>query len=403
MFCNNCGKEIPDNSVFCPLCGNKINLIADNNIGGVSQSVSTSSNSSPNAMPINLPGRESQQNGNSRKLVSIIAAVCVIVIGLLVVLGITNMNNSGKKVEIDQETMNNPIYLGVDASIHNLSDSDIGKVYFIDASFWSKTEFKDYPYLCFVKEIGDEYVTNIYVNYSADDNILEACNRDDLLFFKAVYKKKAKISENTQNEHTAYYFDVLSCETYDNTTTDYLDEPSIEEETVGENTDTIDERAITGPSSEMTEPETTMPEESTVDSSNEEVAIYKADSYFLGSWDGDMLESCELYVYKDKNGVTSFIFDNGSGDSSTILIAKTDFVTTYGLHYYTGELYSYYYEGDEYTLLDNTLGGYFCISEDGTELEWFEPDLDSSIDYYSEGHFKKSSNDYSYLLQITGE
>ncbi len=25
MYCNNCGKEIPDNSKFCNFCGSKIN------------------------------------------------------------------------------------------------------------------------------------------------------------------------------------------------------------------------------------------------------------------------------------------------------------------------------------------------------------------------------------------
>ena len=38
MFCNKCGKQIPDNSTFCNYCGKKLEIIYDNNNSSASKS-----------------------------------------------------------------------------------------------------------------------------------------------------------------------------------------------------------------------------------------------------------------------------------------------------------------------------------------------------------------------------
>ena len=37
MFCNQCGKEVPENSSFCPYCGNKLDNSIKDNINVVAQ------------------------------------------------------------------------------------------------------------------------------------------------------------------------------------------------------------------------------------------------------------------------------------------------------------------------------------------------------------------------------
>ena len=36
-FCKKCGKELPENAEFCPACGEKINVSAEENTASASQ------------------------------------------------------------------------------------------------------------------------------------------------------------------------------------------------------------------------------------------------------------------------------------------------------------------------------------------------------------------------------
>jgi hypothetical protein len=210
LFCNKCGKKIPDNSLFCPACGNKIWTDAENNDAektGIHQA-------DENIPVIDLKNKNQKEKNKKQLILSVIISVLVIVIGIFITLNINKWDEDSND-QVNSETYNNPIYLGKDISIHSLSDNDIGKVYYVDAGFWTKTDYKNFPYSCMVKEMGDQFATSIYVKDATKDKILESCRKGDQLFFKAVYENSGYISENTKNEHLVYYFEVIEC-TYAN-------------------------------------------------------------------------------------------------------------------------------------------------------------------------------------------
>ncbi len=85
MFCQKCGCNIEDDSVFCPNCGNKI-MGANNANGNLNQNQSQYMNQ--NAYTNSMQGGQVQRNGSGNNAAIIVAfvAIVVIVIGLVFVL-----------------------------------------------------------------------------------------------------------------------------------------------------------------------------------------------------------------------------------------------------------------------------------------------------------------------------
>ena len=83
MFCNKCGKEIPDNSVFCPSCGNKL-LIAEGN----NAEKSDVNKADKNIPVIDLKTNNQKEKNNKNLILSVITSVLIIVIGVFIILNV---------------------------------------------------------------------------------------------------------------------------------------------------------------------------------------------------------------------------------------------------------------------------------------------------------------------------
>ena len=104
MFCPNCGKELPNNTEYCTACGAKQDLQqgtpAQTTVNPVGQSDGYSVNSVTSAVKDSGEKAVNAIKNSSSKLVIAIAAVVVLIIGIVLVVSI--VSNSGAKGAVNR-------------------------------------------------------------------------------------------------------------------------------------------------------------------------------------------------------------------------------------------------------------------------------------------------------------
>ncbi|WP_026520676.1 zinc-ribbon domain-containing protein [Butyrivibrio sp. VCB2001] len=92
MFCTNCGKQIPNDSVFCEFCGTKID------------------NAKAADEPVKMQPRPEKQantepeNNKSNKVVTVLASVVLIAVACVLVLAFVGIKEKDKLEKTDKET-----------------------------------------------------------------------------------------------------------------------------------------------------------------------------------------------------------------------------------------------------------------------------------------------------------
>ena len=104
MFCQNCGKELPNNTEYCTACGAKQDLQqgtpAQTTVNPVGQSNGYSVNSVTSAVKDSGEKAVNAIKNSGNKLVIAIAAVVVLIIGIVLVVSI--VSNSGAKGAVNR-------------------------------------------------------------------------------------------------------------------------------------------------------------------------------------------------------------------------------------------------------------------------------------------------------------
>ncbi|WP_022761962.1 zinc ribbon domain-containing protein [Butyrivibrio sp. AD3002] len=187
MYCTNCGKDIPDNSVFCPCCGEKILKIDADSIEKTPQEVNTAP-----ITPTNIQNSDGAK-GSIKKKIIIIGAITALAI-LIGFIGfiIWNKDNPiilGEHNIVDNiDTLNFPQSIPDDISILDLGKEDFGNYYLIDTFYLSQlTNCRNgYTSMC-VKDPAVFYTVFTCVKDETPEKALHSLKNNEHVLLKVQY------------------------------------------------------------------------------------------------------------------------------------------------------------------------------------------------------------------------
>ena len=216
MFCKNCGKELPDNSKFCPGCGAKQDLQqevpAQTTVNPVGQSNGYSVKSVTTAVKDSGEKAVNAIKNSGNKFVVALVAVVVLIVGIMLVVNL--VSNSGAKGAVNRY---------IDA----INDYDAEEA----VECFAFSQFLDEDY---IEDAVDDYDDNfddmkdadfeIDVEFKGEKDITDDdCDHDEDQTWKEYYQESCEETDNYDDQEVQAVKEVrvkLTCD-YDK---DYKDD-----------------------------------------------------------------------------------------------------------------------------------------------------------------------------------
>ena len=195
MFCNKCGKEIPDNSKFCTFCGNKLNEKTKKNVD--------KTNKEQDMEKENNEVKDKKIKRSSKKIITVVIMVIALMLIIPIVTIISNKKENHTLMYEKDETDIKETYLKnqfglfkssniIDEQFNDKGDLTYCKYYQGDTLYEDKFEYEydneKLKQIFYKSNAGYKFTLNI--NYN-DNNTIQSIdvNNDFLTYsFNAIYK-----------------------------------------------------------------------------------------------------------------------------------------------------------------------------------------------------------------------